>query len=372
MTRLFFSLISLYLILISGCGSSGDTNGGIVGGNGNTDGSRNSTSRGFGVSGLLFENNLLMFDREHTGNNSELFPQMYFTRADVTNFPTWGEFPTQHVISGGVARDGIPAVEPTFVAPNSPEASYLADSDLVLGVVKDGVVRAYPHNILWWHEIINDDINGQKLIVSLCPLTGTGMVFYAPDRNSDFDKLELLPVVETTWRYWKKMYPNTEVVSARTGFDRNYTRYPYSAYREENTFPLFPLRASTLDNRFPLKHMVLGILEGASPKAYPFSSLEGRPVVNDEHAGRSILIVSDISERLAIPFDRNANGQILSFTNTNTDPFEMTDAETNSVWNIKGQAISGALAGTQLTQIPAHNAFWFAWSAFWPTSDIFN
>ncbi len=370
MTRLFFSFVALSFVLLSSCEDSQEGSMPIVGGN--TGGNRNTTSRGFGVSGLLFENNLIMFDREHSGQNSELFPQMYFTRADVDNFPTWGQFPTNEVISGGVPRDGIPAVEPTFVAPNSPEVSYLVESDLVLGVVKDGVVRAYPHNILWWHEIMNDNINGQQLIVTLCPLTSTGMVFYSPDRGSGFDKLELLPVVETTWKQWQKMYPTTEVVSSRTGFDRNYTRYPYSAYREEISSPLFPLRVSTRNNSFPPKHIVLGILEGTSPKAYPFRSLEGRPVINDEHAGRSVLIVSDIAERLAIPYDRNVNGQILTFSQSTTDPSEMVDAETNSVWNIKGKAISGSLAGTRLTQIPAHNAFWFAWWAFWPATDIFT
>lgn len=369
MQRLFLLFITIFLITMSGCNSSDNT---VSSGGGGSNGDRNSTSRGFGVSGLLFENNLVMFDREHDGGNSELFPQMYFTRADVPNFPTWGDFPTGQVVSGGVARDGIPAVEPSFVEPNAGEASYVADNDLVLGVVMDGEVRAYPHNILWWHEIINDNINGQKVIVTLCPLTGTGMVFYSPERNSGFDKLELLPVVETTWRQWQKMYPDTRVVSSRTGFDRNYTRYPYSSYREEQTFPLFPLRVSTLNNAFPPKHMVLGILEGYSPKAYPFSKLEGKPVVNDEHGGRSILVVSDISERLAIPFDRNVNGQILTFTHKTSEPFEMTDNETNSTWNLKGQAISGALNGTQLTQIPAHNAFWFAWWAFWPATEILN
>ena len=165
----------------------------------NGGGNSNVPTVGFGVSGLLFENNLVMYFRGNDGRKSELFPQMYFTRSDAPNYPVWGQFPLNLVVSGGVPRDGIPALtNPIFVPPNSLELNYLQDSDLVLGVV--GPPRSAEDFMLWSHEIVNDTIGTEKITVTLCPLTGTGLVFRTPIEGSTIDQLELLPVVETTWR----------------------------------------------------------------------------------------------------------------------------------------------------------------------------
>ncbi len=348
---------------------NGDDGANLLGNNNNNN---NSPKAGFGVSGLLFENNLVMWDREHQGSRSELFPQMYFTRADAANFPALGSFPMNSVVSGGVAKDGIPALtNPKFVEPASSEARYLRSADIILGAVVNGVAKAYPENILWWHEIINDTIGGRQVIMTFCPLTGTGLLFLAPDRAANVERLELLPVVETTWEKWRALYPGTTVVSQNTGFSRDYTTYPYGSYRSEQTQPLFPLLTRSIDSRFPPKQTVLGLIEGGVQKAYPFSKLAGKPVVNDNVNGREVVIVSELSAKLAIPYDRKANGQMLSFRISSENPFAMTDNETGSVWNIKGEAISGALAGAKLAQIPAYNAFWFAWAVFWPSTEIF-
>lgn len=332
-----------------------------------------TSTEGFGVSGILFENNLVMWFRENDGRRSELFPQMYFTRSDAEDFPVWGTFPMNFVISGVVSRDGIPAlVYPRFVSPSSPEASYLLDSDIVLGAVINGHAKAYPQNILWWHEIANDAVGGEDVMMTLCPLTGTGLFFRKPANGNTIDKLELLPIVETTWAKWRELYPQTMVISGNTGFDRDYTNYPYGRYRDENTGPLFPLLSRGRNTRFPAKHTVLGLLVKEVQKAYPFSRLQGKPVINDQVNGKDVLIVSDLSAKLVIPYERMVGGQLLSFELDNEVPLQMTDKETGSLWNIKGEAISGSLAGTKLSQIPAYNAFWFAWSIFWPETEVYG
>jgi hypothetical protein len=359
-------IFTLLLIGLYACSGDEEANP-VVGANGDTG------AGGFGVSGLLFENNLIMWSRDSDGNRSELFPQMYFTRADVKDFPVWGTFPEAQMVSGGVPRDGIPAlVNPRFVAANSPEAGYLRDSDLVLGVDLNGEVKAYPENILWWHEIANDVAGGEQVIMSLCPLTGTGLFFRAPDDPGNVDKLILLPVVETTWKRWREMYPQTLVISDNTGFNRNYTSYPYGGYRQENTLPLFGLRTGQIDGRFPPKHTVLGILHNGTQKAYPFASLSANRVINDSFNGLDLLVVSDIDGRLAIPYERVVNGQVLTFEAGGSSPFQMSDEQTGSLWNIKGEAVSGSLQGAKLQQIPAYNAFWFAWAQFWPGTQVFQ
>ena len=106
------------------------------------------------------------------------------------NFLSVDRFPFGLVFDGGVGKDGIPALtDPSTVTRFSSETSYLQDSDLVLGVVTHGEARAYPHNILWHHEIVNDQIGGYPVIVALCPLTGTGMVFSG--RGEGAERLKL-------------------------------------------------------------------------------------------------------------------------------------------------------------------------------------
>ncbi len=360
--KMLRNVLVLGLIAIYGC-SDGSSSGDVG-------------TQGFGVSGLLFENNLVMWFRETDNPNSaKLYPQMYFTRSDVSDFPVWGSFPEEFLFSGGVPRDGIPALTtPKFVGATSGEVtSYLREDDLVLGAVINGDVKAYPENILWWHEIANDEIGGEQVIMTLCPLTGTGIFFRKPLDGNSARELELLPVIETTWRKWKELYPNTRVISENTGISRNYTRYPYNSYRNENSPPFAPLGSGRqVDNRFSPKHTILGLMVGDKQKAYPFSRLQPAPVVNDTFNGLDVLVVSEIGERLAIPYERLLEGQLLTFTLESENPFRMRDNETGSTWNIKGEALDGQLAGKNLTQVPAYNAFWFAWAAFWPDTEVFG
>lgn len=51
----------------------------------------------------------------------------------------------------------------------------LTDDEVVVGVERGGVARAYPLSILWHHEVVNDTFGG-PLIVTYCPLCRSGMV----------------------------------------------------------------------------------------------------------------------------------------------------------------------------------------------------
>lgn len=85
------------------------------------------------------------------------------------------------IFSGGVPKDGIPAIDnPTFVA--VAEAKGLTDTEPVIGLIVNGVAKAYPLNILIWHEIVNDSIGGVPVSVTFCPLCNTAVVF---DRRLD-------------------------------------------------------------------------------------------------------------------------------------------------------------------------------------------
>ena len=89
--------------------------------------------------------------------------------------------PTNKILQGGPPRDGIPSLDkPKFLSAD--QANYLNPDDRILGVFHKGIARAYPIRILNWHEIVNDRIQGDAVIVTFCPLCGTGLVY---DGNID-------------------------------------------------------------------------------------------------------------------------------------------------------------------------------------------
>ncbi len=113
--------------------------------------------------------------------------------------------------------------------------------------------------------------------------------------------------------------------------------------------------------------------------AYPFLTMGTEAVINDEVAGNDIVVIYYDREKLAIPYFRKIKHKdaerILTFERVNATqspyPFMLKDRETESIWDLKGQAVSGELSGSQLTQVPAHNAFWFAWVTFWQNTGIY-
>lgn len=286
--------------------------------------------------------------------------------ADYNGFDLQGALvPLQAIEHGGPPRDGIPALDkPKFVAPVSTQ---LEPGDRVLGVAHKGVARAYPVRILNWHEVVNDRIGGDAVVVTYCPLCGTGMAFDATLDgremsfgvsgllfNSDvllYDRrtkslwsqlrqqaisgplkgkmLRSIPLEHTTWEDWRKRYPATEVLSFQTGHARNYWRDPYAGYAAVNQL-MFEVQHR--DNRIATKEWVLGLSLGTVRKAYPFGALARRAgkdgILEDEVGGQKVRIRYDAKHRTARAED--ADGRPL----------------------------------------PSVMAFWFAWVAFHPQTQV--
>ena len=171
----------------------------------------------------------------------------------------------------GAAKDAIRSIDnPQFVnpehvgAPDDPKQK-------VIGIVINGTARAYPYNILNWHEIVNDDFNGNSISVTYCPLTGSGilyptsiindtelgvsgllfennLVFYERDRGTHWSQMGGFTVkgrrggidiayienIETTWETWLKLHPDSKVLSAEND-PAPVDRYPYGAYRTDGS-----------------------------------------------------------------------------------------------------------------------------------------
>ncbi len=326
--------------------------------------------------------------------------------------------PLDEIISGGPPPDGIPAIDrPAFVSP-AEAAGWLTPQEPVLAVEIGGDARAYPLQILMWHEIVNDTVGGRPVAVTYCPLCNSGLAFDRVVDGTPFDfgtsgklyksdlvmydrqthslwaqmegraivgeragsRLARIPANTIAFAEWRAAHPRGKVLSRETGHRRAYGANPYTSYDQPTLQPfLFDGRP---DPRRPPKERVVGLTLGGQPRAYPWPVLEQARVVHDQVGGERVVIFyqpgtlsaldgSRIAESRAIgataAFSPVLDGRALTFEPAH-DGFR--DRETGSLWNLLGHAAKGPLAGKRLRPVPHVDAFWFAWAAFNPTTTI--
>lgn len=178
--------------------------------------------------------------------------------------------PSQQIYAGGPDKDGIPSIDqPVFVSASA--ASFLRADDAVLGLVHNGVARAYPIRILNWHEVVNDLFGDDPAVITFCPLCGTGVAFDSRvdgralsfgvsgllyngdvllyDRQTQSlwsqllgqaisgplkgRRLTMLALTHTTWADWRKSHARTQILSTDTGQARPYEREAYPGHRAQ-------------------------------------------------------------------------------------------------------------------------------------------
>ena len=278
---------------------------------------------------------------------------------------THARVPIKDIVSGGPGKDGIPAIlDPKFVSAET--ASFLRDEDRVLGLAIGAEAKAYPVKILNWHEIVNDSLARRSVVVTYCPLCGTGIAFEAQvgERLLSFGVSGLLyqsdllmydhqteslwsqvgmeavtgplagarltPLIlrHTTWQDWRARHPTTFVLSTDTGYTRDYDRDPYGEYAtvRDLMFDVAPF-----DPIYDTKAWVVGVMVEKQAKAYAFSELKQSPAVVRDRINEKIVQVH---------FDR----------------------ETRTAW----------ITDEEGTTLPSVIAFWFAWYAFHPDTEVFH
>ena len=311
--------------------------------------------------------------------------------------------PLNEVFHGGSLKDGIPALTDPRTIPAS-SAAYLRDTDIVLGMTINGESRAYPLRIMNWHEIVNDTLGGQPILVTFCPLCGTGIAFdpvvdgkiakfgvssllhnndlLMCDRGTDTPslwqqalgeavvgpktgtQLDLLPVTQAQWGKWKAAHPDTTVLSTATGFNRDYNFNPYAGY-EWDPGLLF-LRGGAENERLGRKTKVLGVRLRDTNKAYVLDELRQTQVVNDKVAGMSIVLIASPNSDAVRVYERK-NHQF-------EGEFEkVVEVGTNSAWEISEKSLVNPKTGDSLERIPeVFVSFWFAWASFYPDTLVYD
>lgn len=273
------------------------------------------------------------------------------------------KIPFSELRSGGPPKDGIPSIDnPKFISVNEAD-KFLKDDDPVLGLDYKGVARVYPHRIMNWHEIVNDTVAGDPVLVTYCPLCFTGIAFERKidgkettfgvsgklyksnlvmyDRATETlwnqlggeaiigehlgKKLKQIPLETVTWSDWKEKHPNTEVLSKDTGYTRNYDQNPYEGYEtDRDTFG-----TEFEDDRLHPKAKIWGVEIDGKFKAYSDEALGRVGILKDSFAGKNLNVV------------RDSDGAVIIKDNT-------------------GQEIVPTIS------------FWFAWVAFHSETELYK
>jgi hypothetical protein len=332
--------------------------------------------------------------------------------------------PLSEILSGGPPRDGIPPLDdPNFV--EVPEAdAWLGPKEPVILFEHQGDARAYPLQILTWHEIVNDEVGGIPVTVTFCPLCNSAITFdrrldgiiynfgtSGNLRNSDLvmwdrqteswwqqltgeaivgeltgEKLTFLASTIISWDDFKSFHPDGRVLSRDTGFTRNYGQNPYAGY-DQVDLPPFLYQGEPDDRLLPKERVAAVSINqsdaGEVDAAFPFSTLEQERVVNYQVGDRDLVVFfqpgtqSALDDRLikgsreigaTAVFDSRIGDRTLTFK---LEGDQFVDNETGSTWNLLGAAVAGPLSGTALAPIVHADHFWFAWAAFKPDTLIY-
>ena len=310
--------------------------------------------------------------------------------------------PLDRIKGGGPPKDGIPSIDnPVFVEIQN--SDFMSDSDTVIGLEINGEAKAYPIFILVWHEIVNDRVGDVPVSVTYCPLCYTNQVFerIIDGREVEFGtsgklynsnllmydrftesywsqalgiavkgeltgyRLNLIPFDVITWGDWKKLHPDTLVLTTDTGYIRSYATDPYGNYYTEPRI-MFPVEHK--DDRLNPKEIIIGFNQDDVYKAYKQDDIESKILINDFVGDTPVMLVSLFSEN-SRAFERTVNGNTLDFV---YDDGKILDMQTNSEWNYDGLSVSGENVGMQLKRMPIEPGFWFEWVAFHPQTLVYD
>ncbi len=300
---------------------------------------------------------------------------------------------------GGVIQDGIPPLRNPRMIPNS-NAKYLKDTDIVFGISINGDTRAYPKRILAWHEMFTDSVGGIPVAGVYCTLCGT-VILYKTEKNGVqyrlgtsgflyrsnklmYDQktqslwntlwgkpvigplvgkgieLEYLSVVTTTWGAWKKLHPETTVLSINTGHKRNYNEG--IAYKEYFSTDDLMFTVPKTDKRLKNKQEILAIrlpLETNDNYAISSKFLQKNKMYSNTINNKKFTVFTDKSGAHRVYFTQNHQ-----FTSYNSAS-EATDIGGNT-WKLYENKLENIKTKEILERFPTHNAFWFGYKAAFP------
>lgn len=310
--------------------------------------------------------------------------------------------------------DAIPPIDEPRFESVAASGEWLSPESPLLVVTVGGDSRGYPVAILTWHEVVNDEIAGEPVLVTYCPLCNSGLVFgrtvagevltfgtsghlfrsnlvmydrqhrnfwlqftgraVAGERWAGTE-LERIPSQLLGFGEFAALAPGAAVLSRDTGFDRPYGTNPYRGYDDREGRPF--LYDGPVDDRLPQMERVVGVGTD-QPIAVTLDLLRTEKVVEVNADGGPVVLLWAPGQVSALEADEvdggREVGQTAAFRPVGPSGERLTlrpagpgvffDTETRSHWNLHGEALAGPLVGHRLERAVHDDTFWFTWFAF--------
>ncbi len=235
--------------------------------------------------------------------------------------------PREWIVASGMPRDGLPALtHPAAITPADVDSinrqergKFLVPGDRVIGVWLGGQARAYPLNILNWHEVVNDTLGGRPIAVTYSPLCDAVVVFdrRVGDETVSFGvsgllynsnllmydrrpggngeslwsqllccavtgpaaaarvRLRVIPAALVCWDDWRRRHPETTVLARPTSDATRYERSPYGSYFGSDLIR-FPVNPMPPEGVWPLKTRVVVVRVGSVRRTFPLPLIAER------------------------------------------------------------------------------------------------
>jgi Protein of unknown function (DUF3179) len=316
--------------------------------------------------------------------------------------------------------DSIPAIDhPRFLSATN--VRFIRPDEPVVALDWLGADRAYPIQVLSYHEIVNDEVAGRPIAITFCPLCNSAVAFsrrvdgrtltfavtgqlnygnlvmFDRETVSQWRQLEgvaisgrykgtrlvQIPVQMVAFGEWRAAHPHGLVMRLPVGSPFHYGVDPYHGYGLDPTQQSVVVRGQITDPRLPPKWRVLGVATSHGSVAFPMPTGGSAAVVETARL-EGLRLAAFFRYGVAQPelnyeLSTSPKGWSGSVWIARLDGLDLrlverrgrfVDATTRSVFDLFGRGISGPLAGRQLRAAPQVTSFWFAWAAFHPHTSV--
>jgi len=267
----------------------------------------------------------------------------------------------------------------------------------IIGINKNGVQKAYPAAMLFYHHQMADEIGGHPILVTYCGMCRSGRVY---DISSERIKppfqlvgaitynailkdqgtgswwrqetgeavkgplkgteLEDMQTEQMSLEHWLAQHPDSDVLQYDPKFEDKYNFF-HKLLNYEASLPGWHNQETP--------PIILGLKVGGVARAYDLDELKKRRLVHDTIADTDVLLVSSEDGRSAFAYERKINNAPAGFDISGD---ELVDNATGSKWSIFGDCVSGELEGTKLDRIQIQQKFLRAWVSFQPNTTFYE
>ena len=288
-----------------------------------------------------------------------------------------GTIDWRHVSWGGVLIDDRPfgtTEEPCNCIPaadnpevtSAAEATWLDDDDIVFGIEVNGQYRAYPRQIMEVREMVNDTLGGRDLGIPYCTLCGAAQAYFTDDVPAGVKR----PVLRTSGLLIRS----------------NKVMYDVETYSVFDTFLGTAVTGPLADKGVQLKQATVITTDwGTWKEWHPETTVLAEELAlgrdfdfrNGRDAGGPIFPVGDVDPRLSVHEDIigvvASSGTPVAFQRS-AAMIALQQGKEIAVENIRLELDAGGIRAVDAdgSDLGSHQAFWFAWSQFYPGTDLWS